>query len=141
MVWEGSGRDPPGPSLSLIRRIGREAQLVRLLLLDRRVPLWTKLIVPGSLLYLLSPLDFISDPLLGLGQLDDLAVLVLGVRMFVALSPPEVVREHLEVLSTVEARYRIVDEEERPAKSEADVGDSRALGSAIEEAEEPSSRG
>ncbi|MFQ5945454.1 MAG: DUF1232 domain-containing protein [Anaerolineae bacterium] len=141
MVWEGGGGGPPGPSLSLIGRIGREAQLVRRLLFDGRVPLWTKLILPGSLLYLLSPLDFISDPLLGLGQLDDLAVLVLGVRMFVALSPPEVVREHLQDLSTVAARYRIVDERERSSESESDVSGRRALEPAIDESKEAEDRG
>jgi uncharacterized membrane protein YkvA (DUF1232 family) len=60
--------------------------------------LWTKAIVPVSLIYLISPVDLIPDVALGLGQLDDLAVLVIGIKLFIELCPPALVREHLQNL-------------------------------------------
>jgi len=57
-----------------------------------------KLIPPAVLLYLLSPIDLFPDAVLGLGQLDDIAVLMLGIKLFIELCPSEVVREHLRAL-------------------------------------------
>lgn len=40
-----------------------------------QVPVWKRALVIGlAIAYIVSPIDFIPDPLLGLGQLDDLAV-------------------------------------------------------------------
>jgi uncharacterized membrane protein YkvA (DUF1232 family) len=83
----------------LIAYLVRNLRLAWNLLLDSRVPLLTKLIIPGlMILYILSPIDLIPDVFVGLGQLDDLAVLVLGVKLFIELSPHEVVQEHLRRL-------------------------------------------
>jgi uncharacterized membrane protein YkvA (DUF1232 family) len=76
----------------------RQARLAWRLLLDPRVPLWTKTVVPASLVYLILPVDFVPDFLLGLGQLDDLAVIILGAKLFIELCPPEIVREHMQDL-------------------------------------------
>jgi uncharacterized membrane protein YkvA (DUF1232 family) len=89
----------------------RQAQLAWRLLLDERVPFWTKLIPPAALLYVLSPLDIIPDVFIGLGQLDDIAVVLIGVKLFIELAPPEVVREHLAKLSARASEWRVVDEE------------------------------
>lgn len=69
------------------------------LLLDRRVPLWPKLLLSLLLAYLLAPLDLVADFLPGLGQLDDLIVLFLGLQAFVRLCPREVMREHVEAIA------------------------------------------
>jgi uncharacterized membrane protein YkvA (DUF1232 family) len=50
-------------------------------------------------LYILSPIDIIPDAFLGLGQLDDLAVFVLAVKLFIELSPHDIVQEHLRRLT------------------------------------------
>jgi uncharacterized membrane protein YkvA (DUF1232 family) len=50
------------------------------------------------LLYILSPIDIIPDLTLGLGQLDDVAVLLLGFKLFIELCPTALVREHLKAL-------------------------------------------
>jgi uncharacterized membrane protein YkvA (DUF1232 family) len=73
---------------------------------DPRVPLWLKTIVPASLVYLVSPIDFVPDVIPGLGQLDDLAVIVIGVKLFIELCPPEIVRQHLQELLG-EANWRV----------------------------------
>jgi uncharacterized membrane protein YkvA (DUF1232 family) len=96
---------------------------------DGRVPGWIKLIPVAGLLYLLSPIDLIPDLMLpGLGEVDDIVILILALKMFLDLSPPGVVREHLEELlgkqhtarptdepssdSYVDASYRILDKNE-----------------------------
>jgi uncharacterized membrane protein YkvA (DUF1232 family) len=64
------------------------------LLGDRRVHLLVKALLLGGIIYALSPLDFIPDFVPFLGQLDDLAIIVLAGRFFLQLCPPEVVAEH-----------------------------------------------
>lgn len=69
-------------------------QLAWRLLWDGRVPLLTKIVPLLMTVYLLSPVDFIPDVALGLGQLDDLAIFLVGLRLFVDICPPELVAEH-----------------------------------------------
>jgi len=69
------------------------------LLRDQRVPA-LKFALPALLgLYVMSPLDPIPDFLLGLGQMDDLGVVIAGVlliaRIMPRLAPEHVVDEHL----------------------------------------------
>ena len=98
-------KDPSDPerqikplNLGILTEVIRQARLAWRLLFDPRVPLWVKTIVPASLIYLISPVDFVPDVIPGLGQLDDLAVVVVGVKLFIELCPPEIVREHLQEL-------------------------------------------
>ncbi len=64
------------------------------LLWDNRVPLSTKLVPLLAALYVVSPIDIIPDYLLGIGQVDDLLLVLIGMRMFISLSPPEVVAQY-----------------------------------------------
>ncbi len=108
-----------GKNLNFLSGIFKQLRLVWLLLQDSRVPLWVKSVVPLSFLYLISPLDFIPDVALGLGQLDDLGVILLGMALFVKLCPPNIVeyyRHQLEHDSdptdeAVDTTYRVVDED------------------------------
>jgi len=59
------------------------------------VPAGAKLLLVGILGYLILPTDLVPDFLPGLGQLDDLAVIAGGLKLFLRLCPPEVVREHV----------------------------------------------
>ena len=85
-------------SLGFWADVIRQIRLAWRLLLDSRVPLWLKAIVPAALIYVISPIDFIPDAIVGLGQLDDLAVLIIGIKFFIELCPPAIVREHMEKL-------------------------------------------
>lgn len=108
-------QDDGGALLSWLKEAVRQLRLAWRLFLDRRVPLWTKIVPPAALAYVLSPIDILSDiPPMGLNQLDDLAVILLGVKLFIELAPPEVVREHLEDLGAQIEEWRVVDEEETP---------------------------
>ena len=71
------------------------ARLVFALLRDRRVPLGTKFIIPAAVVYLVSPFDFLPDMIPGLGQLDDVVVLLVALVVFLAAVPRGVLMEHL----------------------------------------------
>jgi uncharacterized membrane protein YkvA (DUF1232 family) len=87
------------PQGNLIREIVQQIKLAYNLMLDERVHPVTKLIPIAALAYLFLPIDVIPDIALGLGQLDDLAILTLGLRTFFEFAPPEVVHEHLKRLA------------------------------------------
>ena len=70
-------------------------RLVGKLMLDRRVPLWSKLILPGAVIYLISPFDIIGDMLPVRGQIDDLIVVLVSLALFLGTAPRDVVAEHL----------------------------------------------
>jgi uncharacterized membrane protein YkvA (DUF1232 family) len=124
----GSGLHQPVDTASTSSNLGliKQARLVWRLLRDSRVSDWLKLIPVAALVYLLSPIDLIPDLMLpGLGELDDLAVILLSLKMLVELSPPSVVREHIGVLlgkrhrtnteddgsdlPYIDAPYRVID--------------------------------
>lgn len=58
-------------------------------LLDPNVPLSPKATIAGALAYMISPIDIIPDYIPGLGQLDDLGVLLTAFRMYVDSMRPE----------------------------------------------------
>jgi uncharacterized membrane protein YkvA (DUF1232 family) len=107
--------DDTNALLVWLQDVARQARLAWRLFWDRRVPMWTKLIPPAALAYLLFPIDLIPDVALGLGQLDDVAVLLIGVKLFIELAPPDVVREHLLALGARIEEWRVVDEEGEPS--------------------------
>jgi uncharacterized membrane protein YkvA (DUF1232 family) len=83
----------------------KQARLAWRLLRDSRLPGWVKLIPVAGLIYLISPIDLIPDLMLpGVGEIDDLAVLLIALKMFIELSPPGLVREHLQSLSRKKGR-------------------------------------
>jgi uncharacterized membrane protein YkvA (DUF1232 family) len=90
----------------------RQGRLAWRLFWDDRVPLWTKLIPPAALAYVLFPVDIIPDLLPAAGQLDDIAVLLLGIKLFIEVAPPEVAREHLRALSARVREWHVVEDVE-----------------------------
>ncbi len=96
-----------------------DLRLAWALLKDPRVPTWVKVLVPGLALgYILSPVDFLPDIVPFLGEIDDVMVFLLLLRLFISLSPEYVVQEveaRLRGVSppspdVIEGRYRVVDE-------------------------------
>jgi uncharacterized membrane protein YkvA (DUF1232 family) len=108
----------------VLTEIVRNAQLAWRLLADRRVSLLLKLIIPGLMLgYLILPTDIFPDFIPVIGQLDDLAILALGIKIFIELAPKDIVREYRGEWAdippagpaepngsgeTVDAEYRVV---------------------------------
>ena len=76
------------------KELGQNLLLAWKLLRDPRVPLRTKTIPLFVIFYILSPFDLVPFYLPVIGQLDDFALLLLGMRLFVRLAPPEVVASH-----------------------------------------------
>jgi uncharacterized membrane protein YkvA (DUF1232 family) len=56
---------------------------------DPRTPMQPKLVIAGSLLYLVSPVDVIPDAIPGVGQLDDMAVLLGALKFVYDMINPE----------------------------------------------------
>jgi uncharacterized membrane protein YkvA (DUF1232 family) len=85
--------------VNLIRRLPTYIRLVWALLRDGRVPAQQKLILAGIGGYLFFPIDLIPDFVPVLGQLDDLAVVLLGLDLFIRSAPADIVEEHLAKIS------------------------------------------
>jgi uncharacterized membrane protein YkvA (DUF1232 family) len=95
MTRRSSNGTTTQPKAGVLTEIMRNAQLAWHLLIDRRVGLLLKLIIPGLLLgYMIFPVDLLPDFIPVLGQLDDLAVIALGIKLFIELSPKDIVREY-----------------------------------------------
>lgn len=96
------GIKPPkdmAEAVELVRRLPTYMRLVWALLRDGRVPAAQKLILVGIGAYLFLPIDLIPDFVPVLGQLDDFAVILLGLDLFIRSAPAEVVDDHLARIS------------------------------------------
>jgi len=89
-------------------------QLAWRLFRDERVSPAVKAIPLVGLLYLVWPIDLLPDLLPGLGQLDDIAILLLALNWFVQACPRDVVEDIRSGAKTISARYTVVDDSERP---------------------------
>jgi uncharacterized membrane protein YkvA (DUF1232 family) len=78
----------------LARAIPDLVALTRGLLGDPRVPLGSKVLLGGALVWLLSPIDLVPEFIPVLGPLDDVIVVGLVLRHLVRRAGPEVVQEH-----------------------------------------------
>ncbi|OGO43454.1 MAG: hypothetical protein A2Z04_06350 [Chloroflexi bacterium RBG_16_57_9] len=97
----------PRSTIGLVGELIKNARLAWRLLNDRRVDTLYK-VIPFVLvgLYFFSPIDFIPDFIPVVGELDDLAVILLGIKFFIDLSPKEAVQQHLAEMTSVTGRYR-----------------------------------
>jgi uncharacterized membrane protein YkvA (DUF1232 family) len=82
--------------LNMLQRV----QLLWSLLRDDRISIWLRRVGPMAILaYVISPIDLIPDFILGVGQVDDLGVVALGmfllVRLITRFAPEVVVAEHV----------------------------------------------
>lgn len=95
--------------MNMLRAVWNQIRLTWRLLRDPRVPLWTKVIPFAGIIYVLSPLDLIPDLLIGLGQLDDLGIILAGMRLFETVVPADIVAEHRQALARAGRPLEIVD--------------------------------
>ena len=111
--------------LLLLNMTGVPRLTIRLLL-DRRVPLWLKMIPPAAILYLISPMDLVPDIVPILGRIDDALVLLVSLALFLGMAPRDVVSEHIRGSrggrsasrpdqTVIEGRSRLVDDGEEPS--------------------------
>ena len=74
-------------------------RLVWRLLRDPAVPIYLKLFPLVAILYVVYPFDFLPDLIPFLGQADDLTALLVGLRVFIAMTPDDVVERHRSELA------------------------------------------
>src|SRR5688500_18515930 len=72
---------------TLLRTLLTQLRLALRLMREPNVPVVTRALPLFAGLYLIPPVDFIPDVVPGLGQLDDLGVVVLVLELFVRLCP------------------------------------------------------
>ncbi|MGH2355644.1 MAG: YkvA family protein [Chloroflexota bacterium] len=78
-----------------VSRLPRYAQLARALVADSEVPPARKAVLGAAIAYTVSPIDLVPGIIPVAGQLDDLTVLLLGLRQALAACPREVALAHL----------------------------------------------
>ena len=72
------------------------ARLVWRLTFDKRVSIFLRILVPLSVIYIISPIDLIKDRLpFGVGRFDDLIILGLALLFLTKLAPQNIVDEHM----------------------------------------------
>ena len=80
---------------SFLEELLVNGQIAWRLYTDPRVSLILKLAVPMlALLYFIVPIDLLPDFIPFVGQLDEVALVLLLVRLFVAVAPPDIVAEY-----------------------------------------------
>lgn len=89
-----------GRFLKLFLHLPNFARLYWRLFRDRRVSILPKLLLVLTLVYFVWPFDVIPDFIPVIGEMDDVAILLSGLWLFVRLSPPEVVRETVSDIAT-----------------------------------------
>ena len=70
-----------------LRALIAQARLAFRLFREPRVPMVLKAVPLLALLYVISPIDFVPDFIPGLGQLDDLGIVLAAPALFVRLCP------------------------------------------------------
>ena len=83
----------------LLTHLPSFVRLFSRLIRDPRVSASPKLVMAGILTYVILPTDLLPDFLVGIGQVDDLVVILGGLKLFLSLCPGEVVQEHIEAIT------------------------------------------
>ncbi len=99
--------------------VGQLLRVSWLLFWDRRVFPLLKILPLAAVIYILSPVDFLRDFKLGIGQIDDIIVTAVLLTLFVVLSPRKIVSEHIhgrdhsdeddDGPDPIDGKYRYVD--------------------------------
>lgn len=88
-----------GRILRILAHLPDFARLYWSLFRDRRVSILAKALLVSALAYLVWPADLVPDFVPFVGEVDDLAVVLSGLWLFVRLCPPEVVRERVREIA------------------------------------------
>jgi uncharacterized membrane protein YkvA (DUF1232 family) len=78
--------------------LSRKARLAWRLLVDRRVPLLARAVLPAVVLYLAMPLDIVPDFIPVVGYLDDVLIVLGAAWLFLRLVPAGVLEEQVAAL-------------------------------------------
>lgn len=81
---------------TFLQELWTQIKLVYYLLRDRDVPIYLKALPFAGLVYILFPIDFLPDVIPVLGQLDDLTVLIVGLKVFIEMAPVDIVTRYMD---------------------------------------------
>ena len=120
-------RKPVVTSPGALAQMLRTLRLVWRLLQDSRISLFPKLIPFAALIYVVSPIDLIPDFVLGLGQLDDVGIALLGIALFIEMCPRAIVDKYRAALDAemgpppkeedvIDGTYRVVPRDDEARK-------------------------
>jgi uncharacterized membrane protein YkvA (DUF1232 family) len=84
----------------MLRALWGQARVAVRLVREPLVPRIVKALLAVPALYVIFPFDVLPDVLPGLGQVDDLTIVLLGLQAFVRLCPPGAVRFHRKQVDT-----------------------------------------
>jgi len=85
--------------VGLITHLPNFCKLFGRLVRDPRVSVGPKLLLVLVAAYLVFPADLLPDFLLGVGQIDDLLLMYLGLKYFIRLCPKDIVEEHVKSIA------------------------------------------
>ena len=80
---------------SFLGELLQQIKLVYYLVRDRDVPIYLKVLPFLGVLYVLFPIDIITDFVPVLGQIDDLMILTIGAKVFIEMAPAPVVAKYM----------------------------------------------
>ena len=111
------------PSLLMMLARSGIGRLILRLMMDRRVSIWSKLIIPGGIVYMVSPIDVLPDIIPIMGWIDDILAIVVSVVLFLLSIPRDVLREHIGGAkapprddSVIDGSARVVDEDDKQSR-------------------------
>ncbi|MFL7840361.1 MAG: YkvA family protein [Candidatus Promineifilaceae bacterium] len=102
----------------ILGELWQSAKLTVQLFLDPKVPVYLKALPLAAVAYLLFPVDFLPDVIPGLGQLDDITILLLGAKAFIELAPQDLVAQYRGLMRAEKAEDLAADGQAE--KSEGD---------------------
>ncbi len=91
------------------REVWQQTRLVFRLIRDPEVPLYLKIVPFIGLVYVVMPIDLISDFVPVMGQLDDITALIVGAKIFIELAPPHVVARHMQEIRIQDGYESVVE--------------------------------
>jgi uncharacterized membrane protein YkvA (DUF1232 family) len=89
---------PRGRVLEIVLHLPNFVRLYWRLFRDPRVSIWPKAMLIAALAYVALPFDLIPDAIPGIGQIDDLVIVLAAARWFIAWCPADVVQEHARAI-------------------------------------------
>jgi uncharacterized membrane protein YkvA (DUF1232 family) len=105
----------------MLQDVVRYIKLIWLLMSDKRVNLFLKVLPVASMIYLVSPIDLIPGMALPIiGALDDAAIIWIGTSLFISLCPEHVVDEHmLSLAKVIDGKWQNIHDSDEIVEAEA----------------------
>jgi uncharacterized membrane protein YkvA (DUF1232 family) len=91
----------PMAAAQIIRNLPKFIRLYWRLFCDRRVPLYLKIFLSLTVVYVISPVDLLSDWVVPVaGYMDDFVLLIFVLRFFLQKCPEDVLMEHVTLIES-----------------------------------------